>query len=82
MRQRREELRVRLTEFVLAAIDGSRELSDDELRDLIEQSIRAHTKELALSVQERLTGRRDVFHALRGLDVLQDMMDDPEITEI
>ena len=81
MRKRREELRGKLTEFVLAAIDGSRELSDEELRGLIEQSIRAHTPDLSLSVSERITGKRDVFHALRGLDVLQEMMDDPDITD-
>ena len=82
MRKRREELRGKLTEFVLTAIDGSRELSDEELCGLIEQSIRAHTPDLSLSVSERITGKRDVFHALRGLDVLQEMMDDPDITEI
>jgi len=82
MRHRREELRRKLTAYVLEAIDGSRELNDEELYELIERSIRAHTRELSLDVGERITGKRDVFNALRGLDVLQDMMDDPDITEI
>ncbi len=82
MKDRREILRSSLTEHVLAAIDGSRELSDEELRELIERTIREHTKELSLSMAERRTAKRDVFHALRGLDVLQEMMDDPGITEI
>ena len=82
MKCRREELRERLNENVLAKIDGSRELSDDELRQLIEQCIREYAADHTMTVKERITAKRDVFNSLRGLDVLQDLMDDPDITEI
>ena len=82
MKCRREELRERLNENVLAKIDGSKELSDDELRQLIEQCIREYASDHTMTVKERITAKRDVFNSLRGLDVLQDLMDDPDITEI
>lgn len=79
---RREELRVVLSESVLSQIDGSKELTDDQLRDLIEQRIRETLSTRRLTALERVVAKRDVFNALRGLDVLQDLMDDPDITEI
>jgi len=79
---RREELRVVLSESVLSQIDGSKELTDDQLRDLIEQRIRETLSTRRLTAVERVVAKRDVFNALRGLDVLQDLMDDPDITEI
>ena len=82
MRDRREELRLALTEAVLERIDGSKELSDEDLRELIEQRIREIAQTRVMSAAERVTAKRDVFNALRGLDVLQDLMDDPDITEI
>ncbi|MBR7019790.1 MAG: CpaF family protein [Lachnospiraceae bacterium] len=82
MKDRREELRAALTEAVLARIDGSKELSDEELRELIEQRIREAAGQRVITAAERVVAKRDVFNALRGLDVLQDLMDDPDITEI
>ena len=82
MNNRREELRVVLTEAVMARIDGSKELSDAELRELIERRIREVSATRRITAKERVVAKRDVFNALRGLDVLQDMMDDPDITEI
>ena len=82
MKDRREELRTALTEAVLAKIDGSKELSDEELRELIEQRIREAAGQRVITAAERVVAKRDVFNALRGLDVLQDLMDDPDITEI
>ena len=75
MKDRREELRTALTEAVLAKIDGSKELSDEELRGLIEQRIREVAGQRTITAAERVTAKRDVFNALRGLDVLQDLMD-------
>lgn len=82
MRDRREELRACLTEAVLSKIDGSKEMNDSELLDFIEQTIRSYSWEHVLTIAERKTGRKDVFDALRRLDVLQEMMEDPDITEI
>ncbi len=82
MEKRREKLRAALTEAVLSKIDGSRELSDSEMLELIEQVIRVYSADHVMTAVERVTGKRDVFNSLRGLDVLQELMEDPEITEI
>ncbi len=63
MKDRREELRTALTEAVLAKIDGSKELSDEELRELIEQRIREAAGQRVITVAERVVAKRDVFNA-------------------
>ena len=69
--------------IVLQQVDGSVELSDGDMKLLIERVIRDSAEEgVRLSVKERRETKKDVFDSLRGLDVLQDFMEDPEITEI
>lgn len=63
MKDRREELRTALTEAVLARIDGSKELSDEELRELIEQRIREAAGQRVITAAERVVAKRDVFNA-------------------
>lgn len=79
----REERRNRYRTLVLRRIDGSVEMGDAELLLLIEQVIREECEAgTALSVKERRETKKDVFDSLRRLDVLQDLMEDPTITEI
>lgn len=79
---RRETLSQVLSDAVMARIDGSRELSDDELRDLIEETIRTQTCVPSLTVEQRRLAKRDVFHALRGWDILEEALQDEDVTEI
>ena len=67
--------------IVLERMDVSRELTDGELWELIDEAITEHASPSA-SLHMRETARQQVFHALRGLDVLQELVEDPQITEI
>ncbi len=82
MKTRRDELRQLLTDAVMKEIDGTRTLEEEQLKMLIEETIRNNASALDLSVEERRRGKRDVFNALCALDVLQELMDDSEITEV
>lgn len=66
---------------VLSKMDVSRDTSDEELWTLIDGVI-AEKDNNRPSLKERETARERVFHALRGLDVLQELIDDPEVTEV
>ncbi len=79
---RRQELSGALIPLVLARIDGSRELSDEEIGSLIEMTARQYSSERPMNVEERLRVKRDVFHALRGLDILEEPLADDGVTEI
>lgn len=62
-------------------MDVSRDTPDEELWELIDRAIAEQTKGRP-SLRERETTREQVFHSLRGLDVLQELIEDPRITEI
>lgn len=77
-----EDRRRILREKLLENIDYSRESSDEEIRDLIDEMLIRESRDQPLSLQERGRLRKELFHAVRKLDVLQELVDDLEITEI
>ncbi|MDE6404768.1 MAG: Flp pilus assembly complex ATPase component TadA [Lachnospiraceae bacterium] len=77
-----EERRKILKERLLESIDYSRESSDEEIRELIDGMLVREGRETPLSLSERGRLRKELFHAVRKLDVLQELVDDPQITEI
>lgn len=77
-----EERRKILKEKLLESIDYSREISDEEIRELIDEMLVREGRKTPLSLSERGRLRRELFHAVRKLDVLQELIDDPQVTEI
>lgn len=75
-------LKEQLKQSVLAGIDFSRENSEEELWEKIDEQIVLKAKECAITVEQRIKLRRELFSSLRQLDVLQELVDDPTITEI
>ena len=71
-----------LRERILAEMDLSRELTDTEIENLIALYVDeyAHTK--LLTLKDREMAEQSLFHSLRKLDVLQELLEDEEITEI
>lgn len=63
-------------------LDFSREMSDEEVRFLIEEEVRSYTRENAISIEERVTLEQGLFNSLRKMDVLQELLDRTDITEI
>ncbi len=67
---------------ILEQVDLSREVSDEEMQDLIDEVILAYGKEQYLSLDEKCRMKKELFHALRKMDVLQELLEEPEVTEI
>ena len=57
-------------------------VSDEELAELIDDRIREHSREGILNLEDRLRLRKELFDSYRKLGVLQDLVDDPNVTEI
>lgn len=77
-----EERRKLLKEKLIESIDYSRESSDEEIRELIDSMLVKESRERPISLAERKRLRKELFHAVRKLDILQELVDDPQITEI
>ena len=76
------ELQKQIHEQVIRRLDLSREMSDAELKDLIREEICLAGRMRYLSIAQRVELERKVFASLRKLDVLEDLLEDEEITEI
>lgn len=67
---------------ILDTIDLSRDLADEEVKATIRKHCSRYAKEHMLGMKQRKELEQYLFHALRRLDVLQELLEDEEITEI
>ena len=67
---------------VSARLDLTRDLSDDEIREVIMAVIKEKSQETYISLIDKKQIFETVYNSMRGLDVLQPLVDDPDITEI
>lgn len=67
---------------VLSDLNLIKEITDEEVFHYIDQVIEACVEKQYLSVELRHHVRNRVFNSIRRLDVLQELLDRPEITEI
>ncbi|MCM1105411.1 MAG: CpaF family protein [Blautia sp.] len=63
-------------------MDLSRDMSDEEIEALIGENATLVLRGCPLSIRERVYIERQVFNSLRKLDALQELVDDPEVSEI
>ena len=78
----REERKKRLREKLAESIDYATEKTDEEIQEMIDDMLMKESKVAPLGLVQREQLRRELFHAIRKLDILQDLVDDPHITEI
>lgn len=74
----REELRMMVREEV----KGSRETSDEELYEIIDNLILKKGEEEYLPLKERIELRTGLYNSFRKLDILQQLLDDADVTEV
>ena len=67
---------------LIEEIDFTKELEEQELLELIDEKIRMISLSRRISLEDRTKLRKEVFRSLRQLDVLQELIEDPQITEI
>ena len=73
---------LRLTSIVRTELDMSEEQSEEEVRRLIARIVYRETEDENLSLKERETLVKNIFDSIRKLDVLQELIEDEEISEI
>lgn len=68
--------------MLLQRLDFSREWSDEEIASMIEEIVLDYGKARYIRPDDKYRLCREIFNSVRRLDVLQDLIDDPAITEI
>lgn len=71
-----------IRERILSALDMRYDIPEEKIVKEIRKEVLEFSKDHKLSVDDRLYIERSVFNSLRKLDILQDLLDDDDITEI
>lgn len=77
-----EELKEKLTYYVLMALREESEPTDDRLQEIISDVISDETLGIDIPLEDKKELAVNVFNSLRRLDVIEPLMQDPEVTEI
>lgn len=78
MREITEEIRRQ----TLERLDLSVELTDELVMDAIEQTILSYGREHYLPLVEKYRLKEEIFHGIRGLDILEELLADDTVTEV
>ena len=63
-------------------LDLSEDLTDEQVLSAIEQVILSYGREHYLPLEEKCRLKEDIFHGIRGFDILEDLLADDGVTEI
>lgn len=77
-----KEIKAELKGAILERVSLSREMEDEEIRELIDQVIIEKGREYGLVYTQKRQFSRDLFYAIRKLDILEELTSDPSVTEI
>ena len=67
---------------ILARLDMTRDMEDEELTELIYEVLQEVSQEEYLPLDQKTMLGKELFNAFRKLDLLQDFLEDEDITEI
>lgn len=77
-----EEIFENLRSNIIAALDLSREQNDEEIYRFIEKEVEIYSRKKLLTLKEREQLEHLLFNSLRKYDAIQELLEDPEVTEI
>lgn len=76
------ELKRILRDEIRQSFSYGDQMSDEDIAGMIDEKIMERNGRQELSLKERLKLQRELFDSFRRLDILQELVDDPRITEI
>ncbi len=79
---RYEQCRREISAQLRERIDLSREVSDDEVHDILDDIVSRVSRGYALSMEQRNELGTSIFHSVRKMDILQELIDADDVTEI
>ena len=76
-----KEIREKLHDEILLKIDLSREVTDEEMEDIINECILNETAERYIPLKDKIALRTELFDSIRKKGVIQQLIDDPQVTD-
>ena len=79
MEQGRKEA---LKASLMRRMEGRMQVEDEELKELIDEAVGEEGERAFLPLKERVGLKKALFDSFRRLDILQELVEDPSVTEI
>lgn len=77
-----EDQRAKLQQMVLDRLDMTKEIEDEDLQEIIHDILQERNEQEYLPLKERIILSKELFNTFRKLDLLQELLEDEEVTEI
>ncbi len=77
-----EELAADIKNSLIEKLEFKEDVSDEELKEMIGDEIKELNSKFHIPIKNRLELGKQIYHSMRKLDILQDLLEDPGITEI
>ena len=68
-----------IREKVISTIDMTREPQEKELHEIIDRIMEEELKEKYLTIKERIKIHKEVFNSIKGLGILEDLLEMDEV---
>lgn len=75
-------LKQELKQEIMQGFSFQHQMTDEEVSQIIDETIQRRSQVQPLTLRERLKLQKELFDSFRRLDILQELVDDPAITEI
>lgn len=77
-----EEIKIDIKENILRKLDFSMEMEDIDVYEMVQDEVLSYGKNryISITVKERLC--REIYYSLRRYDILQELIDNNQVTEI
>lgn len=82
MTEGRNETWIEMKEAVLEALNFTEEVTDEQVLEVIDRVLKTPRFCKKISLERRCTLRLELFHSIRKLDILEDLLADDTVTEI
>lgn len=82
MRKTKQTVWMELKEEVLEALNLLEEVTDEQVLEVIDKVLKTFALSRAMSLDERCALRLELFHSIRRLDILEELLEDDSVTEI
>ena len=82
MTDKLEKEKQSLHDKLMTELNYSDNLSDEEIEDIIEGAVLSRGRQVYLSISEKQILKKELYNALRKLDVLSGLLEDEDISEI
>lgn len=82
MKQPKETVWKELKQEILEALNFMDEVTDEQVLEVIDKVLKTSVYGRSMSLDRRCALRLELFHSIRRLDVLEDLLEDDTVTEI